>query len=42
MATTSGAGRPPSEGRAGRRSPGRTRFTGVLLIVLSLIPAAAC
>ncbi|WP_406469509.1 hypothetical protein OH738_23180 [Streptomyces hirsutus] len=42
MTTTSGAGRPPSEGRAGRRSPGRTRFTGVLLIVLSLIPAAAC
>ncbi|GAA4948982.1 hypothetical protein GCM10023238_14140 [Streptomyces heliomycini] len=35
-------GQPPNEGRAGRRSPGRTRFTGVLLILLSLMSAAAC
>ncbi|GGV70235.1 hypothetical protein GCM10010294_28160 [Streptomyces griseoloalbus] len=42
MGTTYGTGRPPSEGRAGRLSPGRTRFTGVLLILLSLISAAAC
>lgn len=42
MATAHSTGGPPSEGRAGRRSPGRTRFTGVLLILLSLMSAAAC
>ncbi|MFB9348490.1 hypothetical protein ACFFUA_13620 [Streptomyces heliomycini] len=40
--TAYSTGRPPNEGRAGRRSPGRTRFTGVLLILLSLMSAAAC
>lgn len=35
-------GRLPSKDGADRRSPGRTRFMGVLLILLSLISAAAC
>ncbi|MGW1506934.1 hypothetical protein ACWCQW_52570 [Streptomyces mirabilis] len=35
-------GRLPSKDGADRRSPGRARFMGVLLILLSLIPAAGC
>ncbi|MEU2737476.1 hypothetical protein ABZ656_19300 [Streptomyces sp. NPDC007095] len=35
-------GRPPSKDGAERRSPGRSRFMGVLLILMSLISAAAC
>ncbi len=35
-------GGPPSKDGTDRRSPGRARFMGVLLILLSLIPAAAC
>nr|WTB32336.1 hypothetical protein OG781_25220 [Streptomyces sp. NBC_00830] len=35
-------GRLPSKDGADRRSPGRARFMGVLLILLSLISAAAC
>lgn len=34
-------GRPPGKDGAGRRSPGRARFTGLLLILLSLTSAAA-
>lgn len=37
-----GTGRPPGKDGAGRRSPGRARFMGALLILLSLIPAALC
>ncbi|MER7487785.1 hypothetical protein ABTY20_18135 [Streptomyces sp. NPDC126497] len=40
--TAYSTGRPPDKGRADRRSPGRTRFTGVLLILLSLMTAAVC
>ncbi|CAL9560562.1 hypothetical protein [Streptomyces sp. Tu 3180] len=32
----------PGKGGAGRRSPGRARFMGVLLILMSLVPAALC
>ncbi|WP_329455661.1 hypothetical protein [Streptomyces sp. NBC_01497] len=35
-------GRPPSKGSTGRQSPGRTRFIGILLILLSLISVVAC
>ncbi|MEU7580100.1 hypothetical protein AB0B50_21175 [Streptomyces sp. NPDC041068] len=42
MAAAHSSGRLSSKDGAGRRSPVRTRFTGVLLILLSLIPAAAC
>lgn len=42
-ATMHSKGEPPSEGRTGRRrSPGRSRFAGVLLILLSLVSAAGC
>lgn len=37
-----GSGRAPGRTGAGRRSPGRVRFTGVLLILLALISAALC
>lgn len=37
-----GMDRPPSKGGADRGSPGRARFMGVLLILLSLIPAVLC
>ncbi|MFF8787308.1 hypothetical protein [Streptomyces sp. NPDC015125] len=37
-----GTGGLPGKDGAGRQSPGRARFMGVLLILLSLIPAALC
>ena len=36
------AGRQPGKDGASRKSPGRTRFTGVLLILLTAIPAVLC
>ncbi|MEV0255215.1 hypothetical protein AB0H82_13285 [Streptomyces sp. NPDC050732] len=41
-AETHSAGGPQSRARAGDRPPARTRFTGGLLILLSLLSAAAC
>lgn len=41
-ATAHKAGSLPSKNGGGRRSPGRTRLAGVLLILLSLVLAAAC
>lgn len=41
-ATAQSIGGGPGKGGARRRSPGRTRFTGVLLILLALISAVLC
>lgn len=42
MGTANNKGESPKKRDAGRLSPGRTRFLGVLLILLSLISAVLC